>query len=101
MSLDEELRRGQIVSGDLGNDDTRLHAFGNDLTLALRRPLAPSKLTIDNLEQIDLMNISVTSTVKFRRHLMIPKRTKSKANQACILKLPAEQRLLYIRPSET
>ncbi len=47
------------------------------------------------------MNISATSTVNSRRHLMIPKMSKSKANQTRILKLPAEQRLLFIRPSET
>ena len=40
------------------------------------------------------MNLSVTSTVK-SRHLMIPKRITRKANQARIMKVPAEQRLQY------
>ena len=51
------------------------------------------KMSIDHLEPTDLMNLSVTSTVKSRRHLMIPKRITRKANQARIMKVPAEHRL--------
>jgi hypothetical protein len=88
----QPLRRQIVPTGNLGNDDARLHALNNDLTLTLSRPLPPTKLAADHLEPTDLMNLSVTSTVK-SRHLMIPKRTTRKANQARFMKVRTEHRL--------
>ena len=93
MSPGKQLLRGKIVSAsNLGNDDARLHTLRHDLALPLSRPFAPTYIAIDHLEPTDLVNLSVTSTVK-SRHLMIPKRITRKANQARIMKVPEEQRL--------
>jgi len=93
MPPGKQLLRSQVVPpSNFGNDDARLHTLRHDLALPLSRPFPPPKLAIDHLEPTDLMNLSVTSTVK-SRHLMIPKRITRKANQTTIMKVPAEQRL--------
>ena len=67
MSPGKQLLRSQILATNhLGKDNARLHAFDNDLTLALSRPFAPTYIAIDHLEPTDLSSISPTTSSRIK-----------------------------------